>query len=70
MNGSEVKTAEVYAAYRQWCYDNGCYPENNRNFNQALHTIGSIVRKRPRNGGDKTTVLIGYRLKEAKEFLA
>lgn len=70
VNGSEVKTAEVYAAYRQWCYDNGCYPENNRNFNQALHTIGSIVRKRPRNGGDKTTVLIGYRLKEAKEFLA
>ena len=64
---ADVKTAEVYAAYREWCGVNGCYPENNRNFNQALRSFGTVIRKRPADGGEKTTLLIGYRLKS--EFL-
>lgn len=61
---ADVKTAELYAAYREWCAVNGCYPESNRNFNQALRSFGTVLRKRPAGGGDKTTLLIGYRLKK------
>ena len=60
----DVKTAEVYAAYREWCAVNGCYPESNRNFNQTLRSFGTVIRKRPADGGEKTTLLIGYRLKK------
>ena len=67
-DGNEVRTSSVYQEYRSWCSENGCYPENSRNFNQALRSIGTIVRKRPKGGGEKTTVLIGYRLVE-REFL-
>ena len=67
-DGNEVRTSSVYQEYRSWCSENGCYPENSRNFNQALRSIGTIVRKRPKGGGEKTTVLIGYRLIE-REFL-
>lgn len=67
-DGNEVRTSSVYQEYRSWCSENGCYPENSRNFNQALRSIRTIVRKRPKGGGEKTTVLIGYRLVE-REFL-
>lgn len=56
------RTSAVYQAYRNWCNDNGYFAENSRNFNQALRTIGTVVRKRPRDGGEKTTLLTGYRL--------
>lgn len=65
---SEVKTADVYRTYKDWCANNGCYSENNKNFQQSLRMIGEVVRKRPRSGGEKTTLLIGYRLKH-DEFL-
>jgi len=67
-DGNELRTSSVYQEYRSWCGENGCYPENSRNFNQALRSIGTIVRKRPKGGGEKTTVLVGYRLVE-REFL-
>lgn len=60
--GAEVKTSAVYQQYRIWCGQNGCFPENSRNFNQALRTFGEIARKRPKDGGEKTTLLLGYRL--------
>lgn len=66
---TEVRTAEVYDAYRGWCNENGCYPENSRNFNQALRGYATVTRKRPKNGGGATTMLIGYRI-IADEFLA
>ena len=59
---AECRTSAVYQAYRNWCNDNGYFAENSRNFNQALRTIGTIVRRRPRDGGEKTTLLTGYRL--------
>lgn len=58
----EIRTSTVYDAYRNWCDQNGCYAESNRNFNQALRGTAQIVRKRPRNGGGATTLLIGYRI--------
>lgn len=65
----DVRTSEVYAAYRTWCSENGYYPENRKNFNQSLRTIGVVTRKRPLEGGEKTTVLIGYALLAGSEFL-
>ena len=58
----ELRTSTVYDACRNWCDQNGYYTESNRNFNQALHGTVQIVRKRPRNGDDATTLLIGYRI--------
>ncbi|MEA4973656.1 MAG: phage/plasmid primase, P4 family [Candidatus Metalachnospira sp.] len=60
--GHEEKTASVYNEYKSWCSQNGCYPENSRNFNQALKTFGEVVRRRPKSGGEKTTLLVGYKL--------
>jgi len=67
-SNAECKTSAVYLAYRNWCADNGYFSENSRNFNQALRTIGTIIRKRPKGGGEKTTLLVGYRLL-CREFL-
>jgi len=61
---SEIRTAVVYNEYRRWCEENGCYPENARNFNLELRKFGTVRRKRPRNGGEKTTLLIGYYLRD------
>lgn len=61
-NSAECKTSAVYQVYRNWCMNNGYFAENSRNFNQALRTIGTITRKRPNDGGEKTTLLVGYRL--------
>ena len=65
----EVKTTDVYSAYRIWCASNGYHVENRKNFNQALRTIGVIERKRPKDGGEKTTVLVGQILLVDPEFL-
>lgn len=60
---AEIKTAIVYECYRNWCTENGCYAESNRNFNQALRGFAEVVRKHPRGGGGQTTILRGYRIK-------
>lgn len=65
---TDCKTSEVYLCYRQWCELNGYIAESNRSFNQMLRGFGVVKRKRPSSGGEKTTVLIGYRLLP-EEFL-
>ena len=59
---AEELTATVYARYKSWCKDNGCYAEGMKNFKQGLEAFAPVVRKRPKRGGEKTTLLIGYRL--------
>ena len=59
---AEELTATVYARYKGWCKDNGCYAEGMKNFKQGLEAFAPVVRKRPKSGGEKTTLLIGYRL--------
>ena len=60
----EIKTSSVYNAYRNWCSENGYYPESNRNFYKALGTKADIVEKRPMVGGDKTRLITGFKLKD------
>lgn len=59
---AEEHTADVYTQYKRWCKRNGCYAEGSRNFNQALRGVARLERKRPRSGGNMTTILIGFKL--------
>lgn len=59
-DGAETRTATVYRRYNEWCKDNGYNPEGAGKFNQALSSFATIERKRPKGGGNQTTVLIGY----------
>lgn len=63
----EEKTADVYYKYKTWCLENGHYPENIKNFKQALSSRFTVIRKRPQSGGHKTTLVIGLKLHS--EFL-
>ncbi len=58
----EVLTSTLYTRYKGWCQENGYYAEGMKNFKQGLQTFATITRKRPKGGGEKTTVLLGYRL--------
>lgn len=58
----EERTSAVYNRYKSWCVENGQYAESMRNFKQSLSTVMEVKRKRPKSGGDKTTVVMGYRL--------
>ena len=60
----EIKACLVYNAYKNWCVENGYYPESNRNFYKALSAKADFVEKRPKAGGDKAKLLIGYKLKD------
>ena len=58
----EERTSEVYNRYKSWCIENGQYTESMKNFKQSLSAVTEVKRKRPKSGGEKTTVVIGYRL--------
>lgn len=63
----EERTSAVYERYKAWCVDNGHYPESMKNFRSSLSPHAKVVRKRPKAGGEKTTMVIGWRL--ISEFL-
>lgn len=63
----EERTSDVYSKYKLWCMENGQYAESMKNFKQSLSAVMEVKRKRPKSGGEKTTVVIGYRL--VSEFL-
>ncbi|WP_317317192.1 phage/plasmid primase, P4 family [Amedibacillus dolichus] len=63
----EERTSLVYQRYKMWCMENGHYAESMKNFKQSLETVATVVRKRPQDGGNKTTMITGYRL--LSEFL-
>lgn len=68
IENAEVRTSRVYERYKEWCAANGCMPENSSNFRRSLVSIGRVDRKRPKDGGEKTTLLVGYRLKGDASF--
>ncbi len=61
-NTSEVRTAEVYKLYQEWCEENGCRAESATKFNQALKGFAEVERKRPKAGGSETTMLLRYKI--------
>lgn len=58
----EERTSEVYNRYKSWCIENGQYAESMKNFKQSLSAVVEVKRKRPKSGGEKTTMVICYRL--------
>lgn len=60
--GAEERTSDVYDHYRKWCTRNGGYAESAKNFKQALSGVARIERKRPRTGGNMTTIMMGFKL--------
>ena len=60
----EERTAYVYDVYKEWCRENGQYPESSKSFLRGLERAGlRIARARPKCGpGEKTTLLFGYRV--------
>lgn len=69
MAGAEIRTSVVYKEYTRWCEDNGCKAESATKFNQALSSFATLERKRPKGGGNATTLLIGYKLSESAQPL-
>ncbi|MDO4649547.1 MAG: phage/plasmid primase, P4 family [Eubacteriales bacterium] len=59
----EERTSSIYYRYKEWCLENGHYAESMRNFKQSLESVAPVVRKRPQTGGNKTTMITGYRLR-------
>lgn len=57
----EIRLTLLYAAFEWWCRQNGQYVESSRNFRRLLDRAGvQIVKKRPKHGGENTTMVIGY----------
>ena len=45
--GSEIKAANVYSRYKEWCCDNGFKYESSQNFYKRLSLEYRIVKRRP-----------------------
>ena len=68
--GAMCRTSRLYGAYSRWCEGNGFHAENVRNFRSLLAGYGQVDRRRPSPREEKTTVLLGYRLRDYAEPLA
>lgn len=64
-SNSEIRTSDLYHKYTIWCSINDCPRESAKSFNVSLKSYATIDRKRPKTGGEKTTLLLGYRFKDA-----
>ena len=61
----EVRTAELYTTYREWCQRNGHRVDSMQSFKQGLCQFGEVKKKRPRGAdreANKLAVLIGYKM--------
>ncbi len=65
----EARTAEVYARYQAWCEANGLKYENSAKLNESLRRVAEVRQARPKGGGEKTTLLFGYRLRSTNPTL-
>ena len=63
----EVRSAAAYRVYCRWCAENGFNPENAKNFNRAMATHFELAKKRPKDGGGATTMLVGCRLRAEED---
>ena len=68
-DSAEVRTADVYKEYQQWCEDNGYRAESMTKFKQSLCGFATVVRKRPKGGGSETTMLLKYKILDTAQPL-
>lgn len=62
--GYEVRSSAAFTRYIDWCKENNYNAENIKNFKNAMQTKYFFERRRPKDGGEKTTVIIGCRLRK------
>lgn len=62
----EVRTSAAYYRYGKWCEKYGYNSENMKNFNNAMSRYFEVKRKRPKEGGAVTTMIVGCRFLEAE----
>lgn len=60
----EVRSSAAYKRYSDWCKENNYNAENVKNFKTAMQQKYFFDRRRPKDGGDKTSMIIGCRLRE------
>lgn len=62
-SGYEVRTQEVFDRFTLWCNRNGYERGGQAAFNRDLEKHVQIVRRHPKAGGEKTTLITGRRLR-------
>ena len=60
----EVRTMAVYRLYNTFCEEYGYHPENFKNFRAAIGKKYEIKLKRPKDGGEKVSLVLGCKLRE------
>lgn len=66
---SELRSAAAYQLYTKWCEENGYSSENQKNFKNAIGVHFKIARKRPKEGGGMTTMIVGCKKKQSDEVM-
>ncbi|MFR4631786.1 MAG: primase-like DNA-binding domain-containing protein [Blautia faecis] len=61
------RTSAAYQLYAKWCEENGYSSENQKNFKNAIGVHFKITRKRPKDGGGQTTMILGCRFRDVQE---
>ena len=64
---AELRTSAAYQLYAKWCEENGYSSENQKNFKNAIGVHFKIARKRPKDGGGMTTVIVGCKFREIED---
>ena len=60
----EVLSSAVFRCYTEWCKEYNYSAENAKNFKTAMEKRFTYVRRRPKSGGDKTTLILGCKLRK------
>ena len=56
--GSELRSKAVYNRYKEWSVENGYRTDGMQNFKKEFEKHYEIVRQRPKDGGEKTTLVL------------
>ena len=62
----EVRTMAVYRVYKKWCDDYNYKPDSLKNFRPAISRKYKIHLQRPKDGGEKVSLIIGCRLRSTE----
>lgn len=58
VKGSELRSQVIYNRYKEWCSENNYRPEGQGNFKKSFLKDHIEVRRRPKDGGEKTTLTL------------
>lgn len=62
--GFEVKSSDAFGRYKLWCDRNGYHYGSGKAWKDDMKRLVVFDRGRPKSGGEKTTLIRGYRLKK------